>query len=94
MMTVLDPGVAALEPLAGREFRSAREFGRAVASTGYAGTLEAADLRTFAELDHMYIDPDKLDWQPHVPLREGLATTIEWFQGVDLSEFRAPTPNY
>ena len=33
-------------------------------------------------------------WEPKVPLREGLAKTIEWFQGVDLADFRAPTPNY
>jgi UDP-glucuronate decarboxylase len=37
---------------------------------------------------------EKLGWQPTVPLREGLARTIEWFRAVDLSEFRAPTPNY
>jgi UDP-glucuronate decarboxylase len=36
----------------------------------------------------------KLGWEPKVSLREGLARTIEWFRGVDLSSFRAPTPNY
>lgn len=35
-----------------------------------------------------------LDWEPKVPLREGLTKTIEWFQSVDLDDFRAPTPNY
>ncbi len=35
-----------------------------------------------------------LDWQPTVPLREGLAKTIEWFRTIDLSHYRPPTPNY
>jgi UDP-glucuronate decarboxylase len=37
---------------------------------------------------------DKLDWRPKVPLRDGLAKTIEWFRSIRLAEFRAPTPNY
>ncbi|MEM1165354.1 MAG: UDP-glucuronic acid decarboxylase family protein [Planctomycetota bacterium] len=36
----------------------------------------------------------KLGWEPQIPLREGLARTIEWFKSVDLAEYRAPTPNY
>lgn len=35
-----------------------------------------------------------LGWQPTTPLREGLVKTIEWFRSIDLSNFRAPTPNY
>ncbi len=38
---------------------------------------------------------DKLNgWEPKVPLRDGLAKTIEWFRSIDLSHYRAPTPNY
>ncbi len=37
---------------------------------------------------------EKLDWMPTVPLREGLAKTIEWFRSIDLGHFRPPTPNY
>jgi UDP-glucuronate decarboxylase len=37
---------------------------------------------------------EMLNWQPTIPLREGLARTIDWFRSVDLSAFRAPTPNY
>ncbi|MEO1584631.1 MAG: UDP-glucuronic acid decarboxylase family protein [Planctomycetota bacterium] len=37
---------------------------------------------------------DKLGWTPQVELREGLEKTIEWFRSVDISSFRAPTPNY
>lgn len=35
-----------------------------------------------------------LDWQPTVPVREGLARTIEWFRTIDLSHYRPPTPRY
>jgi UDP-glucuronate decarboxylase len=37
---------------------------------------------------------EKLGWSPRTPLREGLAKTIEWFQGIRWEEYRAPTPNY
>ena len=37
---------------------------------------------------------EKLGWEPKVPLREGLAKTIDWFRSVNLEDFRAPTPNY
>lgn len=36
----------------------------------------------------------KLDWEPKVPLREGLKKTIQYFASVDINSFRAPTPNY
>jgi UDP-glucuronate decarboxylase len=35
-----------------------------------------------------------LGWEPKVPLREGLAKTIDWFRSVDIAQYRAPTPNY
>jgi len=37
---------------------------------------------------------EKLGWEPKVPLRAGLERTIAWFQSVDLSKYRPPTPNY
>ncbi|MBP88961.1 MAG: NAD-dependent dehydratase [Planctomycetaceae bacterium] len=37
---------------------------------------------------------DRLDWEPEVKLRDGLAKTIESFQSIDLSAYRPPTPNY
>ena len=37
---------------------------------------------------------DRLDWQPTVPLAEGLAATIEWFRSIDFDQYRPPTPNY
>ena len=33
-------------------------------------------------------------WEPTVPLREGLAKTIEWFRSIDMADYRPPTPNY
>lgn len=35
-----------------------------------------------------------LDWEPTIALRDGLQKTIEWFQSIDLSHYRPPTPNY
>lgn len=37
---------------------------------------------------------EKLDWEPKVPLKEGLAKTIEWFRSINLSDYRPPTPNF
>ena len=37
---------------------------------------------------------EKLAWEPGIALRDGLTRTIEWFRSVDMSTFRAPTPNY
>ncbi len=60
-------------------------------------TVEA---RPLPENDPQHRRPDialakaRLGWEPTVRLREGLQRTIEWFRGVDLSTFRAPTPNY
>jgi UDP-glucuronate decarboxylase len=36
----------------------------------------------------------RLNWEPTVPLREGLTKTIAWFRSIDMSHYRAPTPNY
>lgn len=35
-----------------------------------------------------------LKWRPKVPLREGLAKTIEWFKTINVADYRPPTPNY
>src|SRR6188472_787735 len=35
-----------------------------------------------------------LNWQPTIPLREGLKKTIEWFSSIDLADYRPPTPNF
>lgn len=35
-----------------------------------------------------------LEWEPKVPLREGLKRTIDWFKSIDLSHYRPPTPNF
>lgn len=35
-----------------------------------------------------------LNWEPKVPLSEGLVKTIEYFRSLDMRRFRPPTPNY
>ena len=35
-----------------------------------------------------------LDWEPSIPLREGLQQTIAWFSEIDLSQWSPPTPNW
>ncbi len=58
------------------------------------------EARPLPEDDPQHRRPDialakaRLGWEPTVPLREGLQRTIAWFRGIDLSTFRAPTPNY
>jgi UDP-glucuronate decarboxylase len=37
---------------------------------------------------------EQLAWQPTVPLRKGLARTIDWFRSIDVQSYRPPTPNY
>ena len=67
--------------------------------TGSASAIRS-EARPLPEDDPHHRQPDitlareKLGWEPGVPLREGLVRTIEWFRSVDLSTFRAPTPNY
>ncbi|MHC4320123.1 MAG: UDP-glucuronic acid decarboxylase family protein [Planctomycetota bacterium] len=68
------------------------------ALTGSASEIVQA--RELPEDDPMHRQPDitlakrRLGWEPKVPLGEGLKQTVAWFRSVDLSTFRAPTPNY
>ncbi|MEO1007380.1 MAG: UDP-glucuronic acid decarboxylase family protein [Planctomycetota bacterium] len=65
--------------------------------TGSSSTLEFREAVTD---DPKQRQPDitlaksKLGWEPTVPLREGLEKTIAYFRSIDISSFRAPTPNY
>jgi UDP-glucuronate decarboxylase len=36
----------------------------------------------------------QLDWEPQVPLRDGLERTIEWFRSINVKQYRPPTPNF
>ena len=35
-----------------------------------------------------------LNWEPTIPLREGLKKTIDWFSKIDMRQYRPPTPNF
>lgn len=37
---------------------------------------------------------ERLQWEPTIPLREGLQKTIDWFRTIDVEQYRPPTPNY
>ena len=37
---------------------------------------------------------EKLEWEPTIPLEDGLARTIEWFRDVEFEDYRPPTPNF
>ena len=56
--------------------------------------------RELPEDDPLQRKPDislakhELDWEPSIHLRQGIEKTIEFFKSIDLSSYRAPTPNY
>ena len=56
--------------------------------------------RELPEDDPLQRKPDislakhELDWEPSIHLRQGIEKTIEFFKSIDLSTYRAPTPNY
>ncbi len=64
------------------------------------GSASQLVLRPLPEDDPTRRRPDislakkHIDWTPNTPLREGLLATIKWFRGIDLSHYRAPTPNF
>ncbi len=37
---------------------------------------------------------ERLGWEPAVPLREGLAKTIDWFRSIDMDHYHPPTPHF
>jgi UDP-glucuronate decarboxylase len=36
----------------------------------------------------------RLNWEPRIPLAEGLRRTIDWFRSIDLADYRPPTANF
>ncbi len=64
------------------------------------GNTTIASARPLPQDDPMQRCPDislarkVLNWESTVQLDEGLRRTIEWFRSIDMSQFRAPTPNY
>ncbi|MGL6196397.1 MAG: UDP-glucuronic acid decarboxylase family protein [Thermoguttaceae bacterium] len=36
----------------------------------------------------------KLNWEPKIPLEEGIKHTVKWFSAIELDQYRPPTPLY
>jgi PiT family inorganic phosphate transporter len=76
---------AALESLKGREFRSARAFMQAVDEAGYSEPPSGRTLREFAELNHIYIDPEKFPSLSHKQLSAVQVSAVEHLEGEEYS---------
>ena len=69
-----------------------------VAGANSNSTIEQA--KALPEDDPLQRQPDislakaELNWEPSIELAKGLEKTIQYFDSIDLSHFRAPTPNY
>ena len=63
------------------------------------GTKVNVDTRRLPQDDPTRRRPDislagrMLGWSPRVPLKEGIARTVEWFRSIDLGEYSPPSPN-
>ncbi len=79
------------------EFTIAELAQQVIAKTGTKSTLIKrplpADDPTRRQPD-ITLAKKHLQWKPTIALDEGLEKTIEWFRGIDLSNYRPPTPNY
>ncbi len=64
------------------------------------GSQQSLEMRPLPPDDPSRRKPDiglakkHLQWEPKVPLREGLQRTIDWFRSIDFDHYRPPTPNY
>lgn len=80
------------------EFTIAQLAASVVRLVGGTSRVEVA--RPLPQDDPMQRCPDitlaekVLQWKSTVQLDDGLRRTIEWFKSIDLTQFRAPTPNY
>ncbi len=80
------------------EFTIAELAASVVRLVGGASRIEVA--RPLPQDDPMQRCPDitlareVLKWESKVQLDDGLRKTIEWFKSIDMTLFRAPTPNY
>ena len=65
--------------------------------TGSKSTIEHAELPAddpTRRRPDITLAKKYLDWEPTIPLAEGLARTIDWFKTIDLADYRPPTPNF
>ena len=63
------------------------------------GTQVKVDARRLPQDDPTRRRPDislaqrLLGWEPTVPLRDGIAQTVQWFRSVQLADYSPPSPN-
>ena len=95
-----DPDPASDDELAirGRPLNTIRELAESVLElTGATSKIVYRDLPADdpkRRRPDISLAQEKLGWQPTVPLAEGLAKTIDWFQSIDIGDYRPPTPSY
>lgn len=62
------------------------------------GNRIGIELRPLPEDDPRRRCPDislakkKLDWEPTVPLEQGIPLTVQWFRSIEFDQYRPPTP--
>ena len=99
-ITTMEAAQKALVPLRGFMIRQTREKDMALVVELSGSRSQIIKARPLPADDPLQRRPDitlarsRLGWEPKVPLREGLARTIAYFQSIDMSRYRAPTPNY
>lgn len=79
------------------EFTMLELAGLVIELTGSTSKIRHAELPTDDPRQRrpdLALAKEKLGWSPRVALREGLASTIEYFRSIRLEDFRAPTPNF
>lgn len=72
---------AALKPLTGREYRSARRFTRAIDEAGFESPDAGRSLREYAKLEQSYIDPERVPGLDRDWLSEAQISAIERLAG-------------
>ncbi len=65
--------------------------------TGSSSTIEQAELPAddpTRRRPDITLAKKYLNWEPTIPLAEGLTKTIDWFKTINLADYRPPTPNF
>jgi UDP-glucuronate decarboxylase len=93
------PGVTGPLNLGNPEEYTIRELAEQIVELS-GSRSKIVQARPLPEDDPVQRQPDialarrMLGWEPRIEVRAGLKRTIDWFRTIDMSKFRAPTPNY